>query len=311
MSNLQNDIDSQFSAYEKYLETAEKTKLPQGDDFLDDADFDYQLPILKEEKEEPTTVTVPQEAEPEKPAISEESGENSIPAKLTEKTRHEHPPLTLNDMEKMEAQVEESLTSIIPLRNQAQRMLKPESDIRLPKGLRTIARNLNQLTDLFIATKAIVKLYMEMGVEPLYQSIDDNKLKSTTSNTSRALLSHLETMQEGLNDIEGMMGDRPAANLRTRIVKAQTIVLQTNGKMQAQAFAQTIDKFPLKFGALRLLCMIEEMGNKEVMTAVDSTLRQADVVQVPVADAPAMLQAVQKNDQKAVDAIVNRMIQNS
>ena len=211
----------------------------------------------------------------------------------------------------MAAQVEESLTSIIPLRNQAQQMLKAESDTRLPKGLRTIARNLNELTDLFIATKAIVKLYMEMGVEPLYQSIDDSKLKSSTSNTSRALLSHLETMQEGLNDIEGMMGDRPAANLRARIVKAQTVMLQTHGKIQAQAVAQTIDMFPLKYGALRLLCRIEEKGDKEVMQAMDSTLRQADVVQIPVADAPAMLQAVQNNDQKAVDAIVNRMIQNS
>lgn len=310
MSNLQNDIDSQFSAYEKYLETAEQPKLPQGDGLLDDADFDYQLPILKEE-EEPTTVTVPQETKPEEPAVSEEPKENSVPVNLTESPKHQHPPLTLSDMEKMAAQVEESLTSIIPLRNQAQQMLKAESDTRLPKGLRTIARNLNELTDLFIATKAIVKLYMEMGVEPLYQSIDDSKLKSSTSNTSRALLSHLETMQEGLNDIEGMMGDRPAANLRARIVKAQTVMLQTHGKIQAQAVAQTIDMFPLKYGALRLLCMIEEKGDKEVMQAMDSTLRQADVVQIPVADAPAMLQAVQNNDQKAVDAIVNRMIQNS
>ena len=306
MSNLQNDIDSQFSAYEKYLKTTEQPKLPQGDGFLDDTDFDYQLPILK-----PPTVTAPQEAEPDKPAISEKSGENNISVNLTEKPKHEHPPLTLSDMEKMAAQVEESLTSIIPLCNQAQRMLKPESDIRLPKGLRIIARNLNQLTDLFIATKTIIKLYMEMGVEPLYQSIDDSKLKSTTSNTSRALLSHLATMQEGLNDIESMMGDRPAANLRARIVKAQTIMLQTNGKMQAQAVAQTIDMFPLEYGALRLLCIIEEKGDQKVMKAVDSVLRQADAVQVPVADAPAMLKAVRNNDQKAVDAIVNRMIQNS
>ena len=45
--------------------------------------------------------------------------------------------------------------------------------------------------------------------------------------------------------------------------------------------------------------------------AIDHALRLGEAVQVPVADAPAMLQAVQNNDQKAVDAIVNRMIQNS
>ena len=123
-------------------------------------------------------------------------------------------------------------------------------------------------------------------------------------------------MQEGLDDIEKAMAEaegynRPSANLRMRIVKAQALNTQSLALQQAQALIKVIDAFPVENGALRLLCLIQEKGDKTVMDSIDHTMKIAEHIQVPVADAPAMLQAVQNNDQKAVDAIVNRMIQNS
>jgi hypothetical protein len=193
-------------------------------------------------------------------------------------------------------------------------MVSEHNDIRLPKGLRSISIITARLTDVLIATKALVDLYLELGVEPLYQTVDDSRLKSTTSCTISTFQSHLPTIKVGLDDIEKIMEegyDRPSANLRARIVKAQVKITHSQAIQQAKSLAQTMESFPIEYGSLKVLCLLAEKGDKEIMDSMDSALLSANHVQVPVSDAPSMLEAVKKNDQKAVDSIVRRMLGNS
>ena len=317
MNNSDQDWNRKFSEYERDLDSLPTGTVPADDFDFPEFDSDLVIPTKSQEKASPivqeessqqlSNNEQPEELPKEQPELPE--------VKTHETTPHEHRPMSTYDMVQLLMKLRETKEQILPLRDQAQRMVTKQGDnIRLPKGLRSTASMLNDITDVFIATEALIYLYLGLRITPLYQSVDDNKLKTTSTNTMRTLKAHVSTMQEGLNDVESVMAegyDRPSANLRIRIVKAQAKTAHGMAKEQAQALAQTIDHFPLEYGALKLLCLIEEKGDKTVMASIDHTMKTAEHVQVPVADAPAMLQAVQNNDQKAVDAIVKRMIQNS
>lgn len=293
-----NNWEDAFSAFEKDFSLQDKEKEPED------------IPADVPEKNEP----LPEEPEGQpEPATVEEQEEASVFTFDDEEPEPEKDPLTTNDVEKTATLLADGIEAAKELSDTARRMITEHTDIRLPKGLRTASANLKNIYDILVASKSIIDLFLEMGVEPLYQSIDDSRLKTTVSNTIRTLMAHVPSLTEGLHDVEESMDenyDRPSANLRVRIVKGQTHVLMAHAKEQAVALAQTIEAFPLENGALRLLCLVEEKGDKDMMQSMDNALRLADAVQVPVADAPAMLEAVQRNDQKTVDAIVRRMIEN-
>lgn len=259
--------------------------------------FDQKLPIGE-----------PAEQSDEKPDYSQSvsSTSSSIPTSFTEQQQ-----LTSEDLAKLGIQLMKAIEAAKPLSERAHRMVNCHENIRLPKGLRTTSSLLQDLNDVLIATKALIELYLEIGIEPLYQAIDDSRLKTAINNTTRTLSAHVPTIQEGLNDVEKAMTegyDRPSANLRIRIVKGQAKVINTLALQQAQALAQTMEAFPLENGSLQLLCLFEEKGNETIMAAIDHALSLGGAVEVPVANAPTMLEAVLCNDQKAVDTIIAKRL---
>ena len=313
MGNDNKSWDKEFAAYERDLDIPTSPSAP-----TEELDFSYSDIDFDQSKPQPAAPEPEPEPEPaaSEPSVEEPPAVNPGPVVNEEKPRRVFPPLTANDMTRLQTRLDEAIVAVTPLRDQTQRMVNGHDGIRLPKGLRTTAKLLSETTSVLIATKAIIDLFLELSVEPLYQSVDDCGLKTATGNATSTIMSHVPTMQEGLDDIEKAMAEaegynRPSANLRMRIVKAQALNTQSLALQQAQALIKVIDAFPVENGALRLLCLIQEKGDKTVMDSIDHTMKIAEHIQVPVADAPAMLQAVQNNDQKAVDAIVNRMIQNS
>ena len=308
MSKVDKNWEKDFSAFERDLDVPEeKGASTQNLDFSL-LEMDYSFPETSNEKKQATpnpVIILPQVSEEEPPAVE------SVPITYDEPPRHVFPPLTGDDMTKLATRLEKAIETAIPIRDQAEHMIKDHADIRLPKGLRTTSSLLCDVINVLIATKALIDLYLELGVEPLYQSVDDNRLKTTTANTISTLMAHVPTIKEGLDDVESKMSegyDRPSANLRIRIIKAQALATQSLAIQQAQALAQTIEAFPLENGALRVLCLLQEKGNQAMMNSMDRTMEIAEHVQVPVADAPAMLEAVRNNDQKAVDAIISKKL---
>lgn len=281
MSKEQNSWEKQFSSFERDIDSREEQVAHEEvpDSLLAQKDVDM-------------------------PAVSVHE----------EPSRQEDAPMNAEGMAKLVAILDTGVKAAVPLRDQTRRMLDGHDDLRLPKGLRSAARIIGEITDVLLASKAIVSLFLELGVEPLYQFIEDCRLKATARSTVSTFISHVPAMQEGLNDVEQAMSegyDRPSANLRMRIVKAQAEMTRSLAVQQAQALAKVIESFPLENGPLRLLCIIKEKGDKEVMGSIDRSMELADHVQVYVEYAPDMLAAVQKNDQKAVDAIVTKMLDNS
>ncbi len=308
MSKLDKKWEKDFSAFERDLDVPEGKGAAADDLDFSYLEVDFSLPEASVEEAQATSdpeIILPQVPEEEPLAVE------PTPVIIEEPQRHVFPPLTGDDMTKLATRLEKAIETAIPIREQAQRMIKDHADIRLPKGLRTTSSLLCDTLHVLIATKALIDLYLELGVEPLYQSVDDNRLKTTTANTISTLLAHVPTIQEGLTDVESKMNegyDRPSANLRIRIIKAQALTTQSLAIQQAQALAQTIEAFPLENGALRVLCLLQEKGDQMAMTSMDKTMEIAKHVQVPVADAPAMLEAVRNDDQKAVDAIIRKKL---
>lgn len=296
-----NKWENSFSAFEKDFSLQDEKKDPVAVP-VDEPEYGEVAPTAAQQEEQ--TVT----------AIEEDEDDTFDVFLDNDEPEQKSEPLATSEVEKVNAQLASGISAAKELSDTAQRMISEHKEIRLPKGLRTVSANLKNIYDVLVASKAIIDIFLEMAVEPLYQSIDDNRLKTTASNTVRTLLAHVPSMTEGLHDVEEMMNegyDRPNANLRIRIIKGQTHVVMTHAKEQAVALSQTIEAFPLENGALRLLCIVEEKGNMTVMQSTDNALRLADAVQVPVADAPVMLEAVINKDQKAVDSIVRRMLENT
>ena len=311
MIQSDKDLEKQFSAFNRDLSSIDDVGTSNEEMDFSHLKMDFDVPENHEEKQveqqelsEPS-VELPEEQAEEPPIVEE-------PHIIIEKPpRPVHLPLSSDDMTKLTDQLEKAINAAIPLRGQIQRMIGGHNDIRLPKGLRTTSTLIRDLTAVFIATTVLIDLYLEIGVEPLYQTVDDTRLKTTTTNATRTFMAHVPTMQEGLDDVESKMNegyDRPSANLRIRIVKGQAKICQALAIQQAQALAQTIEAFPLENGALRVLCLLQEKGDQTMMNSMDKAMEIAEHVQVPVADAPAMLEAVRNNDQKAVEAIVRKKL---
>lgn len=296
-----NKWEKTFSAFEKDFSLQDEKKEPEA------------IPVDEPEYGEVASTTVQQE-EQTVTTIAEDEDDTYDVFFDSDEPEQKSEPLATCEVEKVNNQLASGIAAAKELSDTAQRIISEHKEIRLPKGLRTASANLKNIYDVLAASKAIIDIFLEMAVEPLYQLIDDNRLKTTASNTVRTLLAHVPSMTEGLSDVDEMMSevyDRPNANLRIRIVKGQTHVVMTHAKELAVALSQTIEAFPLENGALKLLCIVEEKGDNDMMQSIDNALQLADAIQVPVADAPAMLEAVKNNDQKAVDAIVRRMLENS
>lgn len=313
MNNDNKNWNKEFAAFERDLDMTSSpySSVEELDFSYPEVDFDQPDPTAPEPKPEH------QKPEPklQEPVVEELPVEIPQPIVVEEKPQRLYLPLTANDMTKLQSKLAKGIDAASLLHDQAQRIMSGHDDIRLPKGLRTTVKLLADITNVLIATKVIIDLFLELDVEPLYQSVDDCGLKTTTNNTVSTLMTHVPTMEEGFHDVEKAMTeggyDRPSANLRMRIVKAQAQSTQSLALQQAQALAKVIETFPLENGALRLLCLIKEKGDKVAMGSIDRTMELAEQVEVYVEYAPAMLEAVKKNDQKAVDAIVRKMLDNS
>lgn len=218
-------------------------------------------------------------------------------------------PLTKEDLELMAKQQEAAATIAAELLQQARQIIDNAEGKRLPRGLRAIATHLSDTRSVLTATKALVETYIKIDVQPLFQTIKKNRLKTTATVTANTLNSHADTMREGFADLTAMMAetdDRPSLNLRTRIIKGQTTAINNFAVEQAKAFYDTANAFPLQGEALLLLCLLGEEHDEDTQTAIDDTLRLTDAPLPLTADAPEMRKAIQRKDERAISSLVKK-----
>ena len=218
-------------------------------------------------------------------------------------------PLTKEDLELMATQQESAANTATELLQQTHQIMKNASGKRMPRGLRTIAILLRDICSILTATKALIDTYINIGVEPLFQTIKQNRLKSAAAITVNTLNAHAGTMCEGFTELTTMMtetNDRPSLNLRTCIIKGQVTAIYTFAQEQSKTFLDTLNAFPLKDGALLLLALLCSEHDDNVQIAIDDCLRVAEAPLPLCADALTMLKAIQKKEERTICSLIRK-----
>ena len=229
--------------------------------------------------------------------------------RISAKTLSDAKPLTKEDLQIMATQQEVSASTAAELLKQACQIMKNAAGKRMPKGLRTIAALIRDIHSISTATKALITTYLTIGVEPLFQTVKQNRLKSMATVTANTLNSHADTMREGFTDLTTMMtesNDRPSLNLRTRIIKGQVTAIYTFAQEQSKTFLDTLNAFPLKDGALLLLALLCSEHDDNVQIAIDDCLRVAEAPLPLCADALTMLKAIQKKEERTICSLIRK-----
>jgi len=315
----EKSLEEQFAAYE--MDFSQFEKKPQ---LVDDLDMDFsqyeqepQQAKTLEEQFAPADVAALTDSTNEAPDeedvqpvtydVDNDEGEEE-----EEEEEENVTPLTSSDLETLISQQEEAIELCDKLRNQAKQLSAMCDDDNMPRGLRTVIRNLVNTDSVFVATKLLYETYVQIDVEPLLQTIEKSKLKKWGIIAVRTLKAHEESLTANLKKLENLIDDgedRAALVLQTRLIKQQTSAIMDNAQKQAEAFSKTLDDFPLENGQLVMLQTFNEGGTRFQKECVDRTLKLSETAMALTADAKEMLQAVQQNNLRVIADLQKKMIE--
>lgn len=270
----------------------------------------------KQEQSEEIQLKEPEKVETPVETVATAGTSDAVATDITEqpvsvRSRGKKKPLTREDLEKISNDQRFSEETTIQLRDRVQQLIPLCSGGQLPKGMRTIIRQLGEISDTSVATRALADFYLEFVEEQRYVVFEESKLKSTASHTVRALQAQEPIIQEVLDELEEMIRkgeDRVILNLRTRVIKENLFKVRKKVKDQAVAYSKAIDGFHPEKGALAMLARFAEKGDKVIMACIDGTLDLAETAMVLVEDAPAMLVALDKNDTDTMMRLQKKLI---
>lgn len=311
------DVKATTTDNETGISPVEEPMLPEIEDKGEEEPLPQELNDGEEDEEVEEEDNNPSQEEEDRKADDEEARRVIEKRQAELEARHQSmslggkKTLSKEDIEQMIVLQEENVNDANTLLEKVMRMSDSNNGKRKPKGLIITKQQLEKVACVFKATKALLELYVEMDIPLLYESLDECNICSLATNTQRQLKAHMPTMQEGLDGIEAMMDenfDRPAANLRMRIIKGQTSVILSEATNQAKALAQAMESFPMENGSLLLQCLIAEKGDDDNMTALDNTLMIAETAQVLTKDASAMVEALKKNDMNTICSLQKNLI---
>lgn len=310
-----NNVEDQFAAYEMDFSQFEQ-KPTQVDDQETDFSKYEQDPQQANALEEPLIIadTVPVtdsvNVAPVKEDLQPETGDTIF--EEDDEEEDNDTPITSSELKALISQQAESIELCQTFLTKAKKIFAKCDEDNLPRGLRTVIRNLVSTHSVFVATKLLYDTYVKIDVEPLLQTIAKSKLKKWGINASRTLNAHAESLSANLKELKNLVKngeDRATLNLHTRLIKQQTKAFIDNAKMQAEAFSKTLDAFPLGNGQLVMLQLFNENGDSMQVECVDRTLQITETAQSLTTDASEMLQAVQQKNIQTIAALQKKMIE--
>lgn len=310
-----NSQEDQFAAYEMDFSLFEQK--PQR---VDDQEMDFSQYELKPKQEDVVEKPLTEETTIIADSANSLPGEEDVlPAE--EDTNYEDDeeeeeeavtPLTSSELKDLTKQQAESAALCQTFLDLSKYIAAKCDEDNMPRGLRTVIRDLTGTHSVFVATKLLYDTYTQMDVEPLLQTIAKSKLKKMGVNASRTLNAHAESLTANLNQLDDLVDngeDRATLSLHTRLIRQQTKALADNAQKQAEAFSKTLDAFPLENGQLVMLQLFNENGDSLQIECVDRTMQLSETAQSLTADATEMLQAVQQKDMRVIAALQKKMIE--
>lgn len=267
-----------------------------------------EVPIEEPAPAEPPTpveTPAPTETPKEEPTPQESVSPPSEAPKSKKKS------LTKDELEKMASQQEECGGKAKQFLDCFQQLLSLCDPNQLPKGTRTIINHLDHVSCAALATKALVEYCLETNEEQKFDIFEESKLKQNAFSTYRMVQSYKDKLQDALDKFDERIKQdegRHILNLSTQAIAKLTSHLESHVERQAKTYSETLDAYSPAQGALALLGRFANKGDHEVMRSIDNTLNLAGTDFVLTEDAPAMLEALERNDKDTIVRLQQKLI---
>lgn len=220
-------------------------------------------------------------------------------------------PLKREDLEELALRQQESAEKTGIHFDRFQQMMSLCEAYNYPKSVDAITSHLGHLLHVAMATKALADYYLETDETLKFHTLEDSNLMSFAKITSMMIQSYdseLEAALDGLEERIKQGESRHLLNIGTQTVKAVTGYLDGFAERQAKAFSEALDAYSPAQGSLLLLERFAHRGNRKVMDSIDHTLNLAGTDLVLTEDAPAMMEALERNDTDTIIRLQQKLI---
>lgn len=235
------------------------------------------------------------------------------PLETVQDTHSEPPkdPLKREEVEEFALHQKESAEKIAVHFDRFQQMMSLCEASNYPKSVNVITSHFIHLLNVARASKALADYYLETDETLKFQTLEDSKLMLFSKNTSMMIQSYdseLETALGGLEERIKQGESRHLLNLGTQAIKAVTGYLDGFAERQAKAYSEALDAYSPTQGSLVMLERFAHRGDREVMASIDHTLNLAGTDLVLTEDAPAMMEALERNDTDTIIRLQQKLI---
>ena len=311
-----------FSSYEKYLSKFEKATELQTVETESVAKKPYDIAtspnqesiVAQPETDSQDSLDTQREIIPPDGIdfMSEESP--APPVSKLEKLRHEKQEVTSKESKSvskfdvlMMAGEMGGISDIVKAWIELLVEIRDHSKERIPKGIRISIHRLNEMNDVFLASKMVLETLPRMDFQKALQTLEANKFSSICKMTSRTIKSQNEKMVQMCSQLkEAVSSVDPDARTKAREMKQMVLSIHSDAEQLANTLVNTLYGYPDEYNELAVFSVIAEKGVNA--THIDRAVRMIGEKVVRVADAPAMIKAMKEKDNQLMTDILERMI---
>ena len=298
-----------FSAYEIDLSQMSQDAKRSSETEVAAADIQLDASVVPQENptaEEPTIMT----KEPDKSDVS--TPKEETPAVSAKQPANQQEEDTISKEEIME--LADSMSQLSDMvKGWTERLvdIRDNSQKRLPKGIRVSIRRLNDVVNVLQASKTIFSIVAEEEDKSIYKNFEECRIPYCCTNTKDNYQRKDRTMVESFEKIkEAIDTENPDARTLAREMKENVLVIRSQAKTLADAITDFFFSYPVKHEELAFFSKIAATGDEKAMAEIDQMIMFTDKIVIPVADAPAMIKAMDEKDSNKLTEIFDRMIEN-
>jgi len=321
---MEND-NQNFSSYDKYLSKFEEATEPRAvaaesieknPDVVDSSPKQESIEASPETDSQESLETesgiIPPDGidfmSEESPAPPVSKHEKLRPQKQDDKSKESPKSVSKFDVLMMAGEMS-GLSDIVKAWIELLVEIRDHSQERIPKGIRISIHRLNEVNDVFLASKTVLETLPRMDFQKALQTLESNKFSTICKMTSRTIKSQNEKMVKMCSELKETVDSAdPDARTKAREMKQMVLSIHSDVEQLAHTLVNTLYGYPDENNELAVFSIIAEKG--EDATHIDRAVRMIGEKVVRVADAPAMIKAMKEKDNQAMTDILERMIAN-
>lgn len=301
-----------FSAYDMDLSKLDKTAEKQ----TTDDHFEFDLPETPSIDNEKPKEEISKKKEPISKSSKAQSQETEQrPTEEHPQTIRQRPTPPKKEPSINNKDIAELFEKVGTLTDMADGWIRQLQDLRdnylerLPKGIRISIYRLDEVKNVFLALQTILTSVTTEEARDVLLALEENKIPSCCNRTASTFDRQNDRLPEMINDLkEAIDTGNPDARTMAREMKQKVLSIHSDTVTLAETMVQFVQAYPDKHGELALFSRIATTGDEEKMEQIDRAIMMTDQLIVQVADAPAMIKALEENNSEAMTDILSRMI---